>query len=122
MSYGRPFPPGGAGTPFSEGPRTRREATVARDEALPTDTDIVERMETSQRLTAAVLELPVACRAVIYRRFYEGLDTSEIAERGRWLGCGRGRQQTSDCCKKARPGASGRGIRARTPNLAAPPD
>jgi len=64
-----------------EGRRARREAIVARDEALPSDDQIVERMETTQRVTEAVLGLSEAYRAVIHLRYYEGLTAREIAER-----------------------------------------
>lgn len=61
--------------------RARRERDAASPEALPGGAELVERLETQRRLAALVAELEEPVRSVVLLRFYEGLDSSEIARR-----------------------------------------
>lgn len=60
--------------------RTRREKRVARPEAIPDSTELVERAEIAEQLTAAARQLPEPFRRTILLRFLEGLSPDEIAE------------------------------------------
>ncbi|MCA8962365.1 MAG: sigma-70 family RNA polymerase sigma factor, partial [Planctomycetes bacterium] len=61
--------------------RRRREWRAARPEALPTDADLAERLETQARVAAAVQRLPEPYRRSVLLRYVEGLSASEIATR-----------------------------------------
>ncbi|MCP3915783.1 MAG: sigma-70 family RNA polymerase sigma factor [bacterium] len=63
------------------GRRKAREAAAARDEALPSGTEIVERMEALQRLAAAVAALPEPYRTVVHLRYFEGQPPAALARR-----------------------------------------
>lgn len=65
----------------SEGRRTQRERSVARDEADETDEHLRERVALAHRVVAAVLALREPYRGAILLRYYEGLTPSEIAKR-----------------------------------------
>ncbi len=64
-----------------ESRRARREAEVARDEALPSAAEMVERAEAHRRLVDAVLALPEPLRRTVMLRWFEGLSAAEIARR-----------------------------------------
>src|SRR5215831_16800710 len=59
--------------------RSEREARAVRPEAVPSAAEMAERVETEQRLVAAVLALPEPMREAILLRFYEGLPPRAIA-------------------------------------------
>lgn len=61
--------------------RSRREASVARAESLPSAAEIAARAEVNRLLAEAVAELGEHYRSVIHLRFYEGLSPAEIAAR-----------------------------------------
>ena len=61
--------------------RRRREAVVARPEALPSTDEIAERAELYSLLADAVTALPEPYRNVVHLRFHEGLSIEEIATR-----------------------------------------
>jgi RNA polymerase sigma factor (sigma-70 family) len=65
----------------SERRREARERLRARDEALPSATDLVQRAELQKRVTEAVLALPAAeCEAILLH-YFEGRSSAEIARR-----------------------------------------
>lgn len=68
--------------------RTRRknlarwsERSAAREEALPSDTEIVERLEVAERVAREVSRLPELYRRAVHLRYFEGLSPEEIARR-----------------------------------------
>jgi len=61
--------------------RVRRELAAARPEAIASPDEIGERLETQQRVLAAVRALREPYRGTIYHRYYEDLTPSEIARR-----------------------------------------
>ncbi|MEQ1893485.1 MAG: sigma-70 family RNA polymerase sigma factor, partial [Planctomycetota bacterium] len=63
------------------GGRERRERSVARDEALPSAHELVERAALQRTLVEAVLELDEPFRSTVLLRFFEGLAPREIARR-----------------------------------------
>lgn len=65
----------------SEGARRGRERKVARPEALPSDDELLARLEQQRVLVDLVRHLSESQRSVVILRFYEGLDTNEIARR-----------------------------------------
>lgn len=68
---------------FARGKRGRaaREATVAREEALPSSAELAARAESQRRLVSEVLALEDPYRTLLLLRFYEGLSPMEIARR-----------------------------------------
>lgn len=60
--------------------RSRREASVARDE-LVEPTDVAERVELESRVVRAVLALREPYKSVVLGRYYEDLTTRELAQR-----------------------------------------
>lgn len=65
----------------SEGRRAARELAAARPETQPSALDIASRLELQQHLVEAVQSLPEPFRTAIVLRYFEGLETREIAER-----------------------------------------
>lgn len=63
------------------GGRERREQHAARDEALPSTHELVERAALQRTLVEAVLELDEPFRSTVLLRFFEGLPPREIARR-----------------------------------------
>jgi RNA polymerase sigma factor (sigma-70 family) len=61
--------------------RERRERAAARDEALPSAHELVERASVQRTLVEAVLELEEPYRSTVLLRFFEGLPQREIARR-----------------------------------------
>lgn len=61
--------------------REARERLRAREEALPSATDLVQRAELQKRLTEAVLALPGAEREAILLHYFEDCTSAEIARR-----------------------------------------
>ncbi len=66
-----------------EGRLRQREERAARPERLPSTADLVERIDTEQRLAAGVLALVEPYRTTLLLRFYEGLSAAEIARQQR---------------------------------------
>lgn len=64
-----------------EGRLRQREERAARPERLPSTADLVERIDTEQRLAAGIVALAEPFRTTILLRFYEGLSAAEIARR-----------------------------------------
>ena len=64
-----------------ESARKAREATQARDEALPSSAELCERAELQRLLGEAMLALEEPYRTSVMLRFLEGLTPAEIAER-----------------------------------------
>ena len=58
-----------------------RESRAARDEALPSTSDLVELAERQRELVGCVLELEEPYRTTLLLRFFEGLEAEEIAQR-----------------------------------------
>lgn len=63
-----------------EGNRRARESSVARPEAAPTDSQLVERVETEKALVGRVMELREPYRRTILLRYFEGMSVRAIAE------------------------------------------
>ncbi|HKE00257.1 MAG TPA: sigma-70 family RNA polymerase sigma factor, partial [Planctomycetota bacterium] len=61
--------------------RRRREATVARGEALPSTLELAARAAAQRAVVGAALELPEPYRGTVLLRFFEGLAPKAIAER-----------------------------------------
>ena len=61
--------------------RARREASAARAEALPSESDLAASLELHQRIVQAVLELAEPARSAVLARFFEDLPPREIARR-----------------------------------------
>ncbi|MCE9592688.1 MAG: sigma-70 family RNA polymerase sigma factor [Planctomycetes bacterium] len=61
--------------------RAARERAVAKDEALSSSADAVERADTLRAVTDAVLALDEPYRSTILLRYFEGLELAEIAAR-----------------------------------------
>lgn len=61
--------------------RGERERRAARPEALPSTIELVERVDTEQRLARALLALDEPYRTTLLLRFHEGLSAAEIARR-----------------------------------------
>ncbi|HTF89484.1 MAG TPA: RNA polymerase sigma factor [Planctomycetota bacterium] len=61
--------------------RTRTERYAARDERMPSDVEVLERLEIAQRVAAEVGRLDEPYRAAIHLRYFEGLSPEEIAQR-----------------------------------------
>lgn len=64
-----------------EARRRQREASVARDEALPSTDAMVARLDAHQRLAQAVAELEEPYRTAVLLRYFEDLAPREIARR-----------------------------------------
>jgi|694.fasta_scaffold00591_53 RNA polymerase sigma-70 factor (ECF subfamily) len=58
-----------------------RESRAARDEALPSTSELVELAERQRELAGRVLKLSEPYRTTLLLRFYEGLSAEEIAQR-----------------------------------------
>lgn len=61
--------------------RTEHEARAARSEALPSDAELIERVELQRRLVEHVMELEPVYRRTLLLRYFEGLAAPEIARR-----------------------------------------
>jgi RNA polymerase sigma factor (sigma-70 family) len=64
--------------------RGRRESAVgaaAATRPTPSAADVVARLDAHRVLASAVADLPEPLRATVYLRYYEGLDSPEIARR-----------------------------------------
>jgi len=61
--------------------RERRERGAAGSAALPGPDELIERFETQRRLAALVAGLAEPVRSIVLLRYYEGLDSKEIALR-----------------------------------------
>jgi len=59
--------------------RDERERAAARPEALPSDEEVVERLEISRHLTDAVRGLRRSYRTVVFLRYFEGRTIAAIA-------------------------------------------
>lgn len=64
-----------------EARRTRRQAETARGERLPPTDALVARAEMQRNVADAVLGLHEPYRTVVLLRYFEGLDSAEIARR-----------------------------------------
>ncbi len=64
-----------------EGRRRRREQQAAKDEALPSTGQMLERLQAHRQLTTAVSELGEPYRTTILLRYFEGLTPKQIAVR-----------------------------------------
>ncbi|QDU65333.1 RNA polymerase sigma factor [Engelhardtia mirabilis] len=64
-----------------EARRAERERAVAREEALPGSSELVEQAEIAEQVVAATRALPEPFRRTILLRFLEGLEPEEIARR-----------------------------------------
>ncbi len=65
----------------SEANRGARERSAAREEGLPSSSDVVERVQSSRVLVEHVLELEEPYRSAVLARFFDGLSAEEIARR-----------------------------------------
>lgn len=65
----------------TEANRGARERGAARHEALPSSSDVVERVQSSRALVEHVLELEEPYRSAVLARFFDGLSAEEIARR-----------------------------------------
>ncbi len=65
----------------SESARARRERESARDELVPPQEELLERMERQRLLVEAVTRLREPFRTAVILRYYEGLSAAEIARR-----------------------------------------
>ena len=65
----------------TEANRGARERSAARHEALPSSSDVVERVQSSRMLVEHVLELEEPYRSAVLARFFDGLSAEEIARR-----------------------------------------
>ncbi|MFT4543007.1 MAG: RNA polymerase sigma-70 factor (ECF subfamily) [Planctomycetota bacterium] len=63
-----------------ESRRRAREEDVARAEASPSTSELVERMGAHKQVVGAVMDLPETYRDVILRRYFDGETPTEIAE------------------------------------------
>lgn len=63
------------------GRRRHHEALAARDEALPSAADVLEREAMRSEVVEALLALPDGQRDVLLLRYYEGIPPREIARR-----------------------------------------
>ncbi len=59
--------------------RERRERRVARSEIVPSDVELLERLEIQRKVVDAVRALDEPYRSAILRRYFEGLAPTEIA-------------------------------------------
>jgi RNA polymerase sigma factor (sigma-70 family) len=64
-----------------EARRRRREAEVARPEALPSADEVGERVEIARRVAEALAELAEPYRRTLVLRYYDDLSSAEIARR-----------------------------------------
>ncbi len=116
-----------------EGRRRRREQQAAKDEALPSTGQMLERLQAHRQLTTAVSELGEPYRTTILLRYFEGLTPKQIAVRQgvpastvrtqleRGLAQLRGRLGAPTCVplQPCSSGPSGRGL--VQPGVRAPP-
>lgn len=65
----------------SRGRRAERERRAAQEEALPSTDELVERLDTEQRLARELAALREPYRTTLLLRFHEGLGAQEIARR-----------------------------------------
>ncbi len=65
----------------SEANRGARGRSAAREESLPSSSDVVERVQSSRALVEHVLELEEPYRSAVLARFFDGLSAEEIARR-----------------------------------------
>src|SRR5262245_47221886 len=65
----------------SRGRRAEREPRGARAESLPSTDELVEHLDTVQRLARELAALREPFRTTLYLRFHEGLAAEEIARR-----------------------------------------
>lgn len=63
--------------------RAGTERAAARDERLPSDAEVVERLEIAQRLAAEVARLPEPYRSTIHLRYFEERSPEELARLAR---------------------------------------
>jgi RNA polymerase sigma-70 factor (ECF subfamily) len=63
--------------------RARTERESARDESLPSEVEMLERLEIAQRVAAEVARLDEPYRTAIHLRYFEGLSPEQIAQRSR---------------------------------------
>ncbi len=61
--------------------RARKEHEAARDERVPSEVEVLERLEIAQRVAAEVARLDEPYRTAIHLRYFEGLSADEIAQR-----------------------------------------
>ncbi len=61
--------------------RASREREVARDERVPSEVEMLERLEIAQRVAAEVARLDEPYRTAIHLRYFEGLSVEEISQR-----------------------------------------
>ncbi|HTF89960.1 MAG TPA: RNA polymerase sigma factor [Planctomycetota bacterium] len=61
--------------------RAHDEREAARDERLPSEFEVLERLEVAQRVAAEVTRLDEPYRTTIHLRYFEGLSPDEIAKR-----------------------------------------
>ncbi|MEQ1895092.1 MAG: sigma-70 family RNA polymerase sigma factor, partial [Planctomycetota bacterium] len=64
-----------------DGRRVLRERAVARPEALPSDVELLERLEVHKSLVAELMQLEEPYRRTLLLGFFEGLAAAEIASR-----------------------------------------
>ncbi|MEO6711321.1 MAG: RNA polymerase sigma factor, partial [Planctomycetota bacterium] len=61
--------------------RAHNEREAAREEHLPSEVEVLERLESAQRVAAEVTRLDEPYRTAIHLRYFEGLSPEEIAQR-----------------------------------------
>ena len=61
--------------------REQRERRAAREEAVPSAADVAERLETHQKVVAALARIEEPYRTTLMLRFFDGLAPREIARR-----------------------------------------
>lgn len=63
------------------GRRSASEQVAARGEHLPSEVEVLERLEIAQRVAGEVAKLDEPYRTAIHLRYFEGLSAEEIAQR-----------------------------------------
>ncbi len=64
-----------------EGRRARRQTAAAREDALPSTSELVENIDTQRRLGAVVMDLSEPYRTTVMLRYFEGMSSADIARR-----------------------------------------
>lgn len=63
--------------------REQKEREAAREEEMPSEVEVVERLEIAQRVAAELARLDEPYRSTIHLRYFEGLGVEAIAQRSK---------------------------------------